>query len=116
MDNIVIADLEVFYRIGVTEAERTHPQRLLISLQLEHDFTAAIANDDLAGTIDYFAVSQRLLRFGDNGEWRLIETLANDIAELVLQEYRPASITVEIKKFVIPQARHVAVSLTRTRA
>jgi 7,8-dihydroneopterin aldolase/epimerase/oxygenase len=116
MDKILISDLEVFYRVGITEDERARPQRLLISLEMLHDFTAAIASDDLGGTIDYYAVSQRLLRFGDDTEWKLIETLANDIAELVLSEFKPVSITVQIKKFVIPQAHHVAVSLTRSRS
>lgn len=115
MDKIIITDLEVFYHVGVPDEERAKPQRLLISLEMLHDFKAAIASDNLGGTIDYFSVSQRLLHFGEETQWRLIETLAHDIADLVLREYKPASVTVEIKKFVIPQARHVAVSLTRSQ-
>lgn len=116
MDKIIISDLEVFYRVGVPDEERAKPQRLLISLEMFHEFKTAIASDNLGATIDYYSVSQRLLRFGDETQWRLIETLAHDIADLVLREYKPASVTVEVKKFVIPQARHVAVSLTRNRA
>jgi FolB domain-containing protein len=114
MDTITLSDLEVQYHIGVTEEERARPQRLLLTLNLTHDFTAAIASDNLAETIDYASLAQALLRFGEGCHWALIETLAADIAVMVLDDFRPASVTVEVKKFVIPQARHVAVSLTRT--
>jgi len=113
MDHILISDLEVFYQVGVTEEERATPQRLLLTLDLAHDFKSATASDNLADTIDYFAVSQRLLRFGEGCHWELIETLAVDIARMILEEFRPRSVTVEVKKFAVPQANHVAVRVTR---
>jgi len=112
-DTIIISDLEVFYQVGVTKAERSKPQRLLLTLELSADLDSAVARDELAGTIDYNAVSQRLLRFGEGRGWRLIETVAADIAAMVLKEFRPKTVSVEVKKFIIPQARHVAVRLTR---
>jgi 7,8-dihydroneopterin aldolase/epimerase/oxygenase len=113
MDSIIISDLEVFYQVGVTEEERARPQRLLLSLELAHDFKAAAASDNLSETIDYYAIAQRLLRFGEGCHWELIETLASDIAAMILDEFRPRSITLEVKKFALPQAHHVAVKLTR---
>ena len=110
---ISIVDLEVFYRVGVPDAERAQPQRLLLTVEMESDFSVAARSDSIADTIDYFAVSQRLLKFGEGREWKLIEKLAADIADMILSEFKSQSVTVEVKKFVIPQARHVAVSLTR---
>lgn len=115
MDKIIISDLEAFYRVGVTDQERSKPQRLLLSVEMLHDFKAAIASDNLGGTIDYYSVSRRLIAFGEETQWQLIETLAHDIAQLILKEYKPASVTVQVKKFVIPEAQYVAVSLTRSR-
>jgi len=112
---ISIVDLEVFYRVGVPDAERARPQRLLLTVEMESDFSAAAKTDSLAATIDYFAVSQRLLKFGEGREWKLIEKLAADIADMILSEFKSQSVNVEVKKFVIPQARHIAVSLTRAR-
>ena len=113
MDKIIISELEVFYHVGITEEERSRPQRLLITVEMAHDFKAAAARDNLAETIDYAAVSERLLRFGDGCQWELIETLAADLAAMILDEFSPKKVSVEVKKFSIPQARHVAVSLTR---
>jgi FolB domain-containing protein len=114
MDIIRITDLEVFYHVGVTAEERARPQRLLLCLLMEHDFTAAIARDSLADTVDYHAVSRRLLDFGEGRQWHLIETLAADIATAVLEEFKLPGITVEVKKFVIPEAASVSVQLRRT--
>ena len=115
MSQISIVDLEVFYRVGVPDAERAQPQRLLLTVEMEADFTAAAQSDGIADTIDYFAVTQRLLQLGEGREWRLIEKLAADVADLVLKEFRPQRVFVEVKKFIIPQARYVAVSLTKAR-
>lgn len=115
MDIIVIQDLEVSYHVGVPDAERAQPQRLLLSLALKHDFTVAATTDDLTRTIDYYALSRRLLRFGDGRSWRLIETLAVEIAEMVLADFGAVEVTVEVKKFILPEARHVAVQVVRTR-
>ena len=116
MDLITISDLEVHYRVGVTEAERAQPQRLLLSVAMEHDFTQAGGSDDLADTIDYHAVAQQLLHFGDDCHWELLETLATDIASMILDDFKARRVTVEVKKFIIPHARYVSVRLTRPRA
>jgi dihydroneopterin aldolase len=112
---ISIVDLEVFYRVGVPDAERAQPQRLLLTVELETDFSAAAKSDAIADTIDYFAATQRLLKFGDGKNWKLIEKLAADIADAILWEFKPQTVTVEVKKFIIPQARYVSVSVTRKR-
>ena len=109
MSQIKIVDLEVFYQVGVPDEERAAPQRLLLTVEMEQDFTDAAAGDDLRKTVDYFAVSQDLLQFGESRSWKLIEKLAVDICEHVLGKFHPESVTVEVKKFVIPQARWVSV-------
>ena len=112
MNQIIIKDLSVNYRVGVPDAERAQPQKLLITLVMDYDFSAAAKTDDIRGTVDYSLVTQRLLRFGDRRNWKLIETLAYEIAETITREYRLQSIQVEIKKFIIPEAAHVGVRVT----
>ncbi len=113
MDQIIIEDLEVFGRVGVPEAERAAPQRLLVTLVMKRDFSAAAKSDNLRETIDYHAVAVRLTQLAGDKSWKLIETLAVEMAETVLREFHPTRVTVEIKKFILPQTRHVAVRVTR---
>ncbi len=112
-DTIVIRDLEVWCHVGVSEAERANSQRLSISLKIWHDVTKAAATDDLENTVDYFAVSQRLLTFGEGRSWKLIEKLAVDVALMVRKEFGAEKVGVEVRKFIIPQARYVSVRVTR---
>jgi dihydroneopterin aldolase len=113
MDQIIIKDLEVFMRVGVPEAERAKPQRLLVTIEMDHDFSAAAARDRLQSTIDYHAVAVRVAAFGRRRNWKLIETLAVELAEMILREFKPRQIGVEIKKFILPQTRHVSVRVRR---
>jgi dihydroneopterin aldolase len=113
MSKITIADLEVYYCVGVTDEERAHPQRLLLTVELFFDYSAAAAGDRLNRTIDYFAVSQHLLKFGENRSWKLIERVAINVADTVLAEFKPQGVSVEVKKFAIPQARYVSATWTK---
>ncbi len=116
MDEIIIQDLEVWYRVGVPEEERAEVQRLLLTLKLSLDFRKAVGSDALADTVDYDALCRGLDSFGESRQWRLIETLASDVAEWVLGHYPVEKVSVGIKKFVIPQARWVGVQLERGQA
>jgi FolB domain-containing protein len=115
MDTITINDLEVFYCVGVPDEERAKPQRLLLTVEMEHDFRAAAMEDELADTIDYHAVTQRLRAFGDGVHWHLIETLAVDMAQMILEDFCPRSVTVEVKKFILPETRYVSARVTRSK-
>jgi len=113
VSRISIVDLEVFYHVGVPDEERSKPQRLLLTVEMDCDCSKAAKSDSVGDTINYFVVSQQLLKFGDGRNWKLIEKLAADIADMILAEFKPQSITVEVKKFTIPQARCVSVKLTK---
>jgi len=115
MSKITISDLEVFYRVGVPDEERAHPQRLLITVDMNFDFSSAATSDRITKTIDYYQVAQQILGLGAERSWKLIEKVAADVADLVLSEFHPAAVTVIVKKFPIPQAAYVSVSLTKQR-
>jgi dihydroneopterin aldolase len=115
ISKITITDLEVFYCVGVTEEERAKPQRLLVTVDMAFDFSSAATSDRIEKTINYQDVADRVLKFGEGRNWKLIERLASNLADFVLSEYRPEAVLVEVKKFAVPQARHVSVSVTRSR-
>jgi 7,8-dihydroneopterin aldolase/epimerase/oxygenase len=115
MSKITIVDLEVHYCVGVTDEERAKPQRLLVTVDMGFDFTSAAVSDRVEKTINYQAVAEDLLVYGQGRSWKLLEKLVANIADMILAKFRPQSVLVEVKKFVIPQARYVSVSLTRSR-
>jgi FolB domain-containing protein len=116
MSKITIVDLEVQYCVGVTDEERAKPQRLLVTVDMTFDFSSAAVSDRIERTINYQVVADDVLKFGEGRSWKLVEKVADNIAERVLTEYKPQAVMVEVKKFTIPQARFVSVSTGRARA
>jgi len=115
ISKITITDLEVFYCVGVTDEERAKPQRLLVTVDMALDFSSAATSDRIEKTINYQQVADEVLKYGEGRNWKLIERLASNLADFVLSEYHPEAVLVEVKKFVVPQARHVSVTVTKTR-
>lgn len=115
ISKITITDLEVFYSVGVTDEERARPQRLLVTVDMAFDVSSAATSDRIEKTINYQAVADQILKYGEGRNWKLIERLATNLADFVLSEHRPEAVFVEVKKFSVPQARHVSVSVTKTR-
>jgi len=110
MSKITIVDLEVHYCVGISNEERAKPQRLLLTVDMSLDFSSASVSDRIERTINYQTVAEDLLKFGEGRSWKLLEKLVANLAERVLDEYKPQSVLVEVKKFSIPQARFVSVS------
>ena len=114
-DIIEINDLEASFRIGVPDTERANPQKVLITIRLFTDFKEAARTDDVQHTVDYDELTRSLIEWGQAREWKLIETLASNIADWILDRYSIAGVQIEIKKFILPNTRHVGVRIMRDR-
>jgi FolB domain-containing protein len=114
-DVIAIRGLELWCHIGVPEEERRQPQRLLASIQMVTDCAAAARSDDVADALDYARVAEAVKEVAAARPRKLLETLADDIARRVLERFSPQSITVELEKFPLKDARGVSVTITRTK-
>ena len=114
-DSIRINGLEMQVRIGVPDEERAEPQKLVIDVVMESDFHGMA--DDIARTTDYAAVAAWLKEECARREWRLLETLAEDLAAGLLSRFpRVRAVTLQIRKFVLPQTRDVSVTLRREQS
>lgn len=113
-DLIRIVDLEVWAHIGVPDEERARPQRLLVTLVLKVNSVAEAAReDDVSLTVDYFTVAQRVKNFSAARPRKLLETLAEEIAADLLETFPIRKITIETKKFILPDAQYVSVQIER---
>ncbi len=114
-DAIRIEELEIFSRVGVPAEERAKLQRLTLSVTLMPRGSFAELNDDLARTVDYAAVCASLADFVSSREDRLIETLADAMARHLLECFDVTRVELELRKFILPQTKFVAVRLVRAR-
>lgn len=87
MDKIFLHDLKVDTIIGIYEWERNTKQTLQFDLEMDWDIRTAAASDDIADTLDYGAIANTIVSFVEASDYQLIETLAEDLAALLLTEY-----------------------------
>ena len=114
MDKIIIKDLELKARIGVTAGERAHPQKLLVTIVLERDLEKAGRNDDESATTRYDQVVEIVKNLVAERPRKLIEAVASEIAREILQRRMAVSVSVEVKKFSIPRTKYVSVEIQRS--
>ncbi len=87
MDTITISGLKLETVIGVHAWERAASRTLRADLELGTDIRPAAASDDVADTIDYQAVAERLQAFAADARYQLLEALAEAMAELLQREF-----------------------------
>lgn len=118
MDRILIAELPVECCIGVSEEERSEPQRIVFEIELEMDLSAAGRSDDLTATIDYVRAADVVIATAQAEQRKLIETLAEDVALELLGELGVDAARVRVKKpsaLASRGAAHAAVEIIRRR-
>jgi dihydroneopterin aldolase len=113
MNEILIAGLRVKTRIGVPDEERLDEQELEFDLRIQPARAFVEMQDRLEDTIDYAKVCERVAEIASAKPRKLIETLADEIAEMILNEFHARRVEVELRKFILPQTRHVAVRCVR---
>jgi dihydroneopterin aldolase len=113
-DRIHVEQLEIFARVGVPEKERATPQRLTVSITLWPQHEADDLDDKIDKTVNYSAVAEAARNFARDQSANLIETLADRLAMHLLGKFAVQKITVELRKFVLPDAKYVSVTVMRT--
>lgn len=87
MDIIYLKDLRIETIIGVYDWERRTRQTVILDIEIGTDITKAAKSDAIADTLNYKAVAKRLISFVENSEFQLVETLAEHVAEILLQDF-----------------------------
>lgn len=116
MDRIIIRELRVRCIVGTLPAERVTPQEVVVSLEIGTDLAPAARSGDLAHTIDYAALAQQARELVVAGRYRLLETMAEDLARCALQSELAAQVRVTVRKpAAIAGARDAGVEIVRGR-
>jgi dihydroneopterin aldolase len=113
-DHIHIEQLEISTHIGVPEEERATPQRLTVSITLWPRHDARDLGDNIDKTVNYSAVAEAAKSFACEQSISLIETLADRLATHLLGTFAIQKITIELRKFVLEDAKYASVTVTRT--
>jgi len=113
---IHIHQLELQAHIGVPEDERASPQRLTLNLTLWPIRSSQELHDEIGRAVNYASVCAKVKKFVGQRRDRLIETLADALAAHLLEAFEIRRITIELRKYILPEVEFVSVTVTRERS
>jgi dihydroneopterin aldolase len=116
MDIVFIQGLKIDCVIGIYAWERKIRQEMLLDIEMGFDILPASQTDNIAQTLDYKAVSKRLIDFVKRSEFQLVETLAEKICEIILAEFKVEHVKLTLNKGkAVTGARGVGVIISRRK-
>ena len=116
MDTVFIEGLEIEAVIGIYDWERRIRQPLRFDIEMAFDNRVPAATDAIADTLDYKAVSHRLIDFVAQSDFGLVETLAERCAEIVMREFDVPWLRLKLSKpGAVRGAAAVGVTIERGR-
>lgn len=113
----MIRDLHLRCVIGVHDWERVDKQDIIINIVLWTDLAKPAKSDSLDDTVNYRAIKKNIISMVENSSFRLIEALAEKMADICLEDARVARVQVTLDKpGALRFARSVAVEITREQS
>lgn len=117
MDKIFIHALKTETIIGIFDWERQVKQTIVVDIELSADIRKAALTDSIGDTLNYKGVAKRVLSFIETSQFHLVETLAEHIAMLILDEFGVAWVSIVLSKpGAVRSSRDVGVALERDRS
>jgi 7,8-dihydroneopterin aldolase/epimerase/oxygenase len=116
MDIVFIEDLRIETVIGIYDWERRIRQVVSLDIEMRFDNTRPAPTDRIEDTLDYKAVSKRLIAFVEASEFQLVETLAERCASIILNEFDVAHVKLRLAKpGAVRGSKSVGVQIERER-
>ena len=114
MDKIFIHALKTETIVGIFDWERQVKQTVLIDIEFSANIRKAALSDSIDDTLNYKRVAKRVLTFVEQSSFHLVETLAEHIAMLILEDFGVAWVSISLSKpGAIRSSRDVGVMLQR---
>jgi len=116
VDIVYIKELEVETVIGIFDWERKIKQVVSLDLEMQCDVRAAAKTDHIDQAVDYKTIAKRLIAFIEASEFQLIETMAEQIAEIILSEFKVPWLRLRLSKpGAVRGSKDVGVIIERSR-
>ena len=116
MDAVIIRDLRFEASIGIHKRERHIRQTVSIDLDIGLPSDAVFASDKVADTVDYEQAANAIRALAASQHFRLVETLADRIAGLLIKDFGAPWVKVTAAKIgILPNAKFVGVTIERRR-
>jgi FolB domain-containing protein len=115
-DKVLIRELKITANVGCGEEEPPTRQQLVLNVEIQFNGRVAAASHKLTDTIDYVKVARLIQQLASKQEWPVIESLGERLCYGILECFPPVkTVSIQMQKFVIPEAKWSAVEICRER-
>ncbi|MGY0559018.1 MULTISPECIES: dihydroneopterin aldolase [unclassified Lysobacter] len=115
MDKVFIEGLQIDALIGIYDWERRIRQPLVFDIEMAFDNRVPAATDAIGDTLNYKAVSKRVVEYVSQSDFGLVETLAERVASIILEEFGVQHVKLKLSKpGAVRGARAVGVMIERS--
>jgi len=118
MDKIILKGIQFYGYHGVSEVEREVGQKYAVDITIPFELEQAGKSDNIEKTINYSKIYEIVMQVGTSESFKLIETLAQKIADSILDNFPINSVTLKVMKLTPPIAGTLdfaGVEITRKR-
>ncbi|MCW4010501.1 MAG: dihydroneopterin aldolase [Candidatus Bathyarchaeota archaeon] len=112
-DKVFVKNLVLPCSVGVYEEEQKTKQNVIIDIEISCSLAAAGASDELENTVDYATVQEKITHMVTTGQFKLLETLAENIASWILKNTSASQVTVTVKKEKYAKQPIMGIEITR---
>ena len=114
MDIIFLRDLRIDTIIGIYDWERENQQTVVLDIEMSTDVAKAAASDDIRDALNYKDIAKRLIQFVGDSSFQLVETLAEECAQIIQHEFNVAWVKIQLnKQGAVTGSRDVGVIIER---
>jgi dihydroneopterin aldolase len=116
MDIIFLSEVKLQTKLGVPEWERLLPQTIIVDIEIAYDLSLACKSDAISDTINYGAVVTRLRETLNSHSFKLVESLAEHLCQLIISEFDAISVKIKVAKpGIVPGLKALGVMIERKR-
>lgn len=116
MDKVYINGLQLYTLIGVYDFERHAKQRVIVDIELHTSLQQAGKSDNVADTLDYGKIAERLANIADTASYQLLEALGEHMANALLDEFNAHKIILTLNKpDILDNVMAVGIQIVRSR-
>ena len=115
MDKVFVKNLVVPCKVGVTQEERLKKQNVIVEIEVFCDLRSAGDIDDLSKSISYVEIQEKVIEAVNNGEFKLLESVAETVASLILKIPLASKVVVSVRKQKYSKEPSMGIEISRER-
>ena len=116
VDKVFINQLQLQTIIGIHDWEREQVQTIILDIEIACNTKAAAQSDKIDDCIDYFSVCERLKQLADKHSFQLVESFAEEVSRIILEEFSAPAVTIKLSKpEAVKEAQGVGIIIERQK-